>query len=223
MILPSVIYLERFGNPPDLMNNFIKSITKYPAGAGFNYVHVKKGFSKDSACGTIVEDVGYALNSLVKVLKDLTCEKFLFFTSYSKILSPMWLACYLDAFRRENTGIVGATGSYERNKHIRTNAFMMNSELFLELAGSGFETRDQECEFEAGNNNLTVQLQSRGLIPIVVNKLGKQWLMDDWEQSKTFRSGDQECLIVSDNRTDDYDISDDQRKEYLRKLSWGKV
>jgi hypothetical protein len=215
----SVLYLERAGNPPELMDNFVKSIINHPSGIGFNYVNIRKGFNDN--IGFPIADVGGALNTLVKVLRLLTCDKFLFLTSYSEVLADNWLKHYVDAFKQNNVGIVGATGSYERNKHIRTNAFMMDRCTFLELAGTPFESRADECEFEAGENNLTLQLMKRGLDPLVIDRSGKHWASNDWQESGTFRSGNQENLLISDNRTKDYLVANDQNKTHLRELAWG--
>ena len=133
---PAVIYLERFENSSQLGKDFHESRVKYTAGTDYDYYHVLKGFPKpiDRVHIIHVPDVGFALSSLVRVCKQIENETILFFNSYSRILADNWLLSYLKVSKIENCGIVGATGSYEVNPHIRTNAFMINRALFLKLA-----------------------------------------------------------------------------------------
>ncbi len=213
MTKPAIIYLEREGNDLALYADFHDSMKLYDAGEEFDYIHLFKR----------LDDPKFALGSLVDCLNNISNDKFLFFTSSSRILAPIWLKGYMDAFRNiPNCGIVSATGSYERNVCVRTNAFMMDRKLFIELADGRLETRNDEYNFEAGDNNLTSLIVGRGLVPIVIDKDGTPWTSDQWEQSKTFRSGNQEMLLVSDNRTRDYDLDCEGRKEYFRKMTWTK-
>ncbi|MBV9835765.1 MAG: hypothetical protein JO055_15215 [Alphaproteobacteria bacterium] len=157
------------------------------------------------------------------------CDVLVFFTSTSEILSRTWLRACLESFDRvPGCGVIGATGSYETsgatvfpNVHIRTNAFMMERKRFLELDAGDMSTLESGNAFEAGPQSLTRQLDARGLKPIVVDRDGRRFHVDEWPRSRTFRSGGQEALAVSDSRTFDYASGSPGKRRWLAELSWG--
>jgi hypothetical protein len=136
---------------------------------------------------------------------------------------------YLNAFDRvPDCGIAGATGGYEPaegvpfpNVTVRTNAFMMDRQVLLSLNLTPHETKRDGNRLEAGPNSMTRQVEARGLKPVVVDRFGKVWHPDDWPASLTFRSGQQEGLIIADNRTHQYAVANAQRRAYLSALNWG--
>lgn len=244
----AVIYLERWSNKPYFSKTFLSSLSQFDAGAGYDYVHVLKGFQDGTTSQPLeayrrevrpdtqvvrVSDEKLPLGTLVPILKELPHEKILIFLSWSRILAPQWLRAYRNAFDTvEGCGIVGATGSYERtnykdmtepfpNTGIRTTGFMIDRKMFLDMAGTHMATRPDEINFESGANSLTKQVIKRGLQPVVVDKAGKAWRAAEWPRSKTFRAGFQEGLLVADNRTYDYDVSKHKRRKWLAKLAWG--
>ncbi|MBP6012183.1 MAG: hypothetical protein KBA31_08145 [Alphaproteobacteria bacterium] len=240
----AVVYLSRRGNPARMSRGFLQSLAANPAGSEFELIFLLKGFSaeesdpefdrlkstlRDRASLVRISDEGFDLNAYRKVSAGLAHERILFLNSHSRILAPAWLRHYLNAFDRiGNCGVVGATGSFETipgttfpNITIRTNAFMMDRELFLDLDPGQLATKPDANRFEAGAASLTAQLLQRGLQPVVVDRNGRAWLHEEWPLSATFRSGQQEGLLVADNRTHDYDRSSLRRRRKLARLAWG--
>jgi hypothetical protein len=123
---------------------------------------------------------------------------------------------------------VGATGSHEGtptapfpNPALRTNAFMMRGETIKKLDLAGLETRAGSLLFEAGPNSLTRQIERLGLSTLVVDRSGKLWPQSTWNQSETFRTGQQAGLLVADNRTAQYQHASLRRRRKLAALAWG--
>jgi hypothetical protein len=55
----------------------------------------------------------------------------------------------------------------------------------------------------------------------VVDRHGKLFTQEGWPASRTFRSGQQEGLLVADNRTDDFASGPPERREMLARLAFG--
>jgi hypothetical protein len=45
--------------------------------------------------------------------------------------------------------------------------------------------------------------------------------VEDWPEARVFRSGNQEELLVRDNRTRQYDDADPRRRAFLARMAWG--
>lgn len=91
------------------------------------------------------------------------------------------------------------------NPHIRTNGFLISRDLLLQLKGMTPRSKAEAWRFENFRHNMTRQIQARGLRPLVVGKDGAGYEIDDWPRSNTYRQGDQSNLLLTDNRTQDYD------------------
>lgn len=227
----AIIYLERAVNHHHWSQQFFESLLGNDCGVPIDDVElifIRKGekwpptyFKSPFPFKTFdIPDEKYTLGSIRPVIEQLPHDKFLFFHSFSKILAPNWLVHYINAFK-SNVGIVGATGSFENNQHIRTNAFMMNRKLFLEVTdGVKMDNRDDEAVFESGPDNLTMKVMARGLRYAVVDRHGNEHL-DLGASANIFRRGFQENLLVADNRTYDYDVSAQDRRQWLSSLAWG--
>jgi hypothetical protein len=105
--------------------------------------------------------------------------------------------------------------------HLRTNAFMIQRKLFLELVPKSIQNKFEAFQFESGRNSLTVQCFKKGLEVLVVDKNGKTYPPEEWKQSSTYRINNQENLIVSDNQTRLYDESTEEQKIFMTKMAWG--
>jgi hypothetical protein len=244
----AVLYLERFCNPPQFARAFLNSTLRFDPGAEYDFVPVLKGFNEGIISEPLkehmldrsqsplifhVSDDRSALGAMLEVAKQLPHEKILVLLSWSRILAPNWLRSYLSAFDTvENCGIVGATGSFERNNYkdvsqpfpnigIRTTGFMMSRKLYIECADGRVGTREGELQFESGPDGYTKQIMRRGLKPVVVDRLGKAWQTEEWPQSKTFRSGYQEGLLIADNRTHGYAVGKAKKRRFLADIAWG--
>jgi hypothetical protein len=165
-----------------------------------------------------------------------------FVNSYGEVLVDGWLA-RLDAARREpGAGIVGASGSWESaassaplalrlqrhlrfprfpNPHMRTSAFMLDRGLLLDLDWSGAQTKLGALRLESGRRSLSRQVLARGLGLWVVDRDGRRWEPEQWPASRTFRSGEQEGLLVGDNRTEQYRVAGAAERAELARMAWG--
>lgn len=243
----AVLYLDRFANGRSFSTMFLKSMSKFYAGCDFDYFHVLKGYDnseRDSYINSLpvggirnirfvdVADDKLPLAAFLEIAKKIDHEKIITFLSWSRILSDNWLKSYIDAFdSHPDIGIVGATGGYERrdyrdlslpfpNAGIRTNAFMIDRRLYIELAANVL-TRAEELDFESGPDSLTRQIIRRGLRPVIVDRLGRIWDVPEWPRSRTFRSGSQQGLLIADNRTHDYERATSERRRKLSTITWG--
>lgn len=107
------------------------------------------------------------------------------------------------------------------NPHIRTNAFMIGRETLNRLELPVPRDKMDAYRLESGKSGLTRQISGLGLEPVVVDRAGKSWKKDEWPVSKTFRSGEEENLLIADNQTDGFLTADPQRRGLLSTLAWG--
>jgi hypothetical protein len=107
------------------------------------------------------------------------------------------------------------------NPHIRTNAFLIRRDLMLEVGLGPMSSKWQALLFESGKHSLTRQIAARGLETLVVGRDSLAYPPERWEQSHTFRSGEQNNLLVSDNRTEEWATSESPLKEQLAAEAWG--
>ncbi|MEJ7615963.1 MAG: hypothetical protein WKF30_03070 [Pyrinomonadaceae bacterium] len=108
------------------------------------------------------------------------------------------------------------------NYHIRTNAFMLSRKLMLGLKIGAIRSKMDAFKFESGKKGLTCQILALGLKALVVGRDGKAYEKDRWYESHTFRSGDQRNLLIADNQTRQYLMSDVHRRKALSEDTWGK-
>jgi hypothetical protein len=249
MVECAVLYLDRWGNPPNAAHAFLSSLSRFDAGAEYDFIYMLKGypaekqrshplndFRRDVNPKTHVlpiSDDRFATASILQAAKAVPHEKIIFFISWCRILAPQWLKFYLNAFdAAESCGIAGATSGYERSNYkdetlpfpnigIRTTSFLMDRKMFIEMADGKLASREQELAFESGPDGLTKQIMRRGLKPVVVDNKGKIWHTEQWPRSHTFRAGYQEGLLVADNRTYDYDAAKPKRRRFLADITWG--
>jgi len=109
------------------------------------------------------------------------------------------------------------------NPHVRTNAFIAKRETLLQIRPGRMFTKMDACRFESGTQGLTQQVLKLGLKVLVVGKDGRGYEPEEWSISRTFRQGDQENLLVADNRTRDYQQADPAQRAYLSRLAWGDL
>lgn len=106
------------------------------------------------------------------------------------------------------------------NPHIRTNAFMVDRIQFLSLRLPTFKQKKDAYRFESGRGSLTRQYIALGLQPVVIGKNGTVYKVGEWDRSETFWVGNQENLLVADNRTGDYAEGTPELKSYLQQAAW---
>jgi hypothetical protein len=242
----AIVYLDRWGNPPRFPRAFLNSLKDNPAGSDYDLIWQLKGYPEALDNRLLAEfseyhggaihqerypDDLYQFSLAFDVARRFDHDYLLFFISWSRILAPNWLRFYLAAFdRHADCGVAGATGSFERltrdqafpNIHIRTNAFMIERKLFLSLDPGDLALKKAGNEFEAGANGLTRQIERRGLAPMLVDRFGNILRTDAWPRARVYRSGEQEALLVADNRTHDYAVGSAKRRRKLVRLAWGE-
>jgi hypothetical protein len=98
---------------------------------------------------------------------------------------------------------------------------MLERERMLALDWGVSRRKGSAHRRESGWDGITRQLLADGLEPRVVGRDGRGYAAPEWPHSRTFRSGDQENLLVADNRTRQYDEADSARRAELAQMAWG--
>jgi len=172
----------------------------------------------------------------------LEAETLMFLNTHSEILADGWLGFLAAALTPNGVGLVAATGSFESalsaaprplkpflrrrfppfpNPHLRTNAFMLRRSLMLSLDWPASPHKRQALALESGSQSITRQIRDRGLEALIVDRNGHWYGPERWIESRTFRSGDQENLLVADNRTRQYATAAPPRRAELSRYAWG--
>jgi hypothetical protein len=186
-------------------------------------------------CGEGV-DLGHYRTAVGRVGADRYC----FVNTASVVLADGWLGHLERALLTPGVGMVATTGSYESpnavrpwplrrrrpgyesfpNPHLRTNGFALERELLLSLDWPEGMSREESLGLEAGTRSFTRQVSERGLATLVVGRDGVGYPPERWRQSATFRSGEQENLLLSDNRTRHYQEAGPLTRRGLAWLAW---
>lgn len=103
------------------------------------------------------------------------------------------------------------------NPHLRTSSFAMSAATLRGLSWPAAPTKRDALVLEGGRRGLSTQAGRRVLVDVDGNAVPP----DGWPTSRIFRSGDQERLLVADNRTDQYSEADAAGRAVLRRLAWG--
>lgn len=238
----AIVHLVRRRNGLEHFERFVASHRHHPAGSPHDLVVIFKGLRHDKdmkpyrrVLGEIpfiavpLPDKDYDIGAYVAAAREIPHRRVCFLNSFSEILADNWLANLLQALETApNAGAVGATGSWEAppyspgfpNPSLRTNAFLMDRELFLQVTGDREWTRQACLDFEAGTNSLTRELAKRDYEPYVVDREGRTFAASQWRESATFRSGEQRALLVDDNRTRAYRAAGRFERIRLEFLAW---
>ncbi|HVT35522.1 MAG TPA: hypothetical protein VHE37_08060, partial [Nevskiaceae bacterium] len=107
------------------------------------------------------------------------------------------------------------------NPHLRTNGFMAAREVLLQLRVPPIRNKDDAHRFESGVHGFTAQLKGLGLRSLLVGADGKAYEPAEWPESRTFRLGDQDNLLMADNQTRTYLAADADTRRKLSNLAWG--
>ena len=229
----------RRGNPPDWLARFLGSMRRFPAGHDHRLVLILKGFEGDDGpvraaapgAGFVeIDDSGFDIGAYRHAAGVLDCDRCLFLNSHVAVEGEGWLAHLSAALDLPGTGAVGATASWERhsqdapfpNPHLRTNGFLIDRRLFLSLEFGPLASKRDGNLFEGGPNSMTRQLAARGLAVRMVGRHGHAVGAEDWPEAGIFRSGNQENLMISDNRTRDYQTGSLRRRRKLARMAWGE-
>lgn len=228
----TVVHLIRAANSVAHLRRFLVAYRKMRSGMAHELVLACKGFTPDSihAIGPfcrgltarilILPDTGFDLGTYRRVCFEISTPYICFVNSFSRPLTPHWLPLLYGVARRPEVGLSGATGSLQVDPHVRTNSFCIQRELYLDIVTSDPHTKEAACAIEAGPASLTRQVMRRGLSPRIVCRNGTDAALLDARDTRTFWWGQQENLLVSDNRTDDYDLADPARRAFLQRAAW---
>jgi hypothetical protein len=109
------------------------------------------------------------------------------------------------------------------NPHLRSNAFLVRRDLFIEYCQTQKLPRSKRdtTKLESGRNGFSSYLLAKGLRLFVTGVDGKVYEWRQWVNSFTFRTHEQQNLLVGDNQTNDYQTSAANRKAYLEFMTWG--
>lgn len=182
----------------------------------------------------------------------LAHERVCFLNSYSQILADGWLARLAAALDQPEVGLVGASGSWESqaewmrggarhwpkqllllprdrrayprfpNPHLRTTAFMLERVRLEQMGLEHAAGKRATYLLESGRHSITRRIREQGLRAVVVGRDGRRYEVEEWPASRTFRSGEQENLLVADNQTRDYELASVGRRRQLSRASWGR-
>lgn len=187
------------------------------------------------------------------VARVLEHERLCFLNSYATILADDWLAHLAAALAQPGVGLVGASASWESqaewrrgrlrhwpqqllalpharrdyprfpNPHIRTSAFMLERARLLELGLAQLPDKRSTYLLESGPRSITRRVQEQGLRAVVVGRDGQIYDVEAWPDSHTFRSGEQENLLIADNQTSDYQHASAAVRRRLARGTWGQA
>ncbi|MCB1521481.1 MAG: hypothetical protein KDJ37_13015 [Hyphomicrobiaceae bacterium] len=243
----TVFYLHRRVNPLGWLQAFLESLARYPAGAPYNLVVLAKGGIADGAEAAIEDyrgsdpgglidvrmlelpDDGYDIHAYFSGAADVATRYVLFFNSYSRLLGGNWLSAYEAAIAAlPKPAMVGASAAYEAldrttpfpNRHIRSNAMMLERAYWLSLEPPTLEKR--ACNrFEAGTDGISRRIERAGGGLGILTRAGKLVLPPEWPKVPVYRVDQQQELLVADNRTADFALSSYFRRRKLARLAWG--
>jgi hypothetical protein len=109
------------------------------------------------------------------------------------------------------------------SRFLRTNTFMITHETLRKLRLRTIRNKNDTYALEGSRRNITRQLQRLGLSSLVVDRAGAVYAPEEWHRSRTLWQGDQEGLLVADNRTLSYTNGDLARRQLLSTLAWGPM
>lgn len=107
------------------------------------------------------------------------------------------------------------------NYHLRTNVFMLRSELMNRLKIPTVNNKIAAYKFESGKVGLTKQALKMGNKVLIVGKDGIGYDLKFWDRSRTFWQSDQENLLVADNQTRAYQDGTTEQRRYMTYMAWG--
>jgi hypothetical protein len=104
--------------------------------------------------------------------------------------------------------------------HLRTNAFLVDRELFSSLRTGRPQTKWAAYALESGRGSITSQLRARGFEPAVVDRHGSARPPAEWDKGDVFCQAGQEDLLVADNQTRRYAAATATQRAALSAFAW---
>jgi hypothetical protein len=109
------------------------------------------------------------------------------------------------------------------SRFLRTNSFMITHATLTRLRLHAIRNETDTYALEGSRWSITRQLEGLGLCSLVVDRAGAVYGPEEWHLSRTLWQGDQEGLLVADNRTLSYTNGDFARRRLLSTLAWGPM
>ncbi|MEO8718034.1 MAG: hypothetical protein ABI423_07410 [Burkholderiales bacterium] len=106
------------------------------------------------------------------------------------------------------------------NHHIRTNGFLLSRAVLSRLTWARTATKLDAHLIESGRNGLTAQVLRAGLEAVVVGRDGRGYPRHQWHASGAFWQGDQENLLIADNKTKQYQDASPAERQWLSRSAW---
>jgi hypothetical protein len=122
-------------------------------------------------------------------------------------------------------GVPGRLLSFPRfpNHHVRTNAFMLSSDVLARLGLSAARKQTDGYRLESGRRSITRQVEQLDLRAVVVARSGAVFDVPDWAASGVLWQRRQEGLLVADNQTRNYDRAGAEVRLLLSRYAWGEL
>lgn len=114
-----------------------------------------------------------------------------------------------------------ATGSFPA-PHLRTNAFLIDRELWLTVTNAPTKTKWDTYRLESGARSITARLCAAGTPPVVVDARGVSRGPEDWHRGNVLFQGRQEDLVMADNVTRRYASATSAQRDVLSAFAWGR-
>ncbi len=105
---------------------------------------------------------------------------------------------------------------------IRTNAFIVNREVFLSYPNHIYKTKKKCYEFESGINSITNFFLEKKFAVKFIDKNCQIFDKENCKLSNVFWKQNQENLLVSDNQTRLYNDASLKEKQFYSKIAWGQ-
>jgi hypothetical protein len=245
----AVCYLARGAESgwEDAIGRFLGSYRARLAGCDFKLYVIFKGFSaaaeRERAISLFAAirheaiftgDDSFDIGAYAEATPQFGEQSVCFLNTNTEILSDNWLLKLANSLEQPGVGLVGATGSYESlrdhdpqfpkfpNMHIRSNAFMIDRDMFATIARRfTFTDKLDAFLFESGPESMTRQVQSLGLEVLVVGRNGQGYSSGSWPRSGTFRQDGQANLLIGDNQTRSFDALPLADQQALARWTWG--
>jgi hypothetical protein len=246
----AVCYLARGAEPgwEDAIARFVASFQRHVGGCDFNLYVIVKGFPSAAERERAIllfapvqhkvifaADESFDIGAYAEAATQIAEQKVCFLNTNAEILSQDWLLKLVSNLEQPGVGLVGATGSYESlhdtdrrfpkfpNIHIRSNAFMIDRDVFSSITRQfTFTDKLEAFLFESGPSSMTRQVLSRGLEALVVGRDGQGYRSGSWPRSNTFRQDGQTNLLIGDNQTRHFDALSLADQRALSRWTWGR-
>jgi hypothetical protein len=108
------------------------------------------------------------------------------------------------------------------NPHLRTNGLLYPRELFVDVLARPARTKPEAFALESGRHGLSRRITDAGGELLVVTRDGQAHPPSEWPATRTFRAGELEGLLISDNRTEDWRLAGPDERRALATRAWGR-